>query len=181
MMNKAFDTDLPRTTREQLNAGTKISKSELGPGDLVFFQTGRSQYHVGIYLQDGEFTHASTSSGVTVSHIGDYYWKDRFLMARRVLDRDSISGSSPPRALSKSTTAIQPRPETQSNYYSERKQESTPPVLSETASNNESQPLAKVKTERKRQTQSTKQRKASGTWTSRGSTTNQPRKKRIGW
>ncbi|NND71906.1 MAG: hypothetical protein HKN43_10030 [Rhodothermales bacterium] len=91
MMQEAFDIGLPRTTQDQMRAGDGISKNSLQPGDLVFFETGRNQYHVGIYLSDGEFTHASTTAGVTVSHLDDYYWKDRYLEARRVLDRPQSS------------------------------------------------------------------------------------------
>lgn len=89
LTDKAFGVRLPRTTVEQMKVGREVSRAGLQPGDLVFFKTGRNQYHVGIYLESGEFTHASTSSGVTVSHLNDYYWRDKYLTARRVLE-DSI-------------------------------------------------------------------------------------------
>ena len=66
-----FALQLPRETREQAEIGTKIDKSELLPGDLVFFKTGsgESGLHVGIYDTDNQFIHASTSQGVTRSSL----------------------------------------------------------------------------------------------------------------
>ncbi len=75
---------IPRTADAQYYAG----RPALGgprPGDLVFFQTylpGPS--HVGIYLGNGEFVHAS-SHGVMVSHLSDSYWASRYLGAKRLL------------------------------------------------------------------------------------------------
>ena len=89
LMSKAFEVDLPRTTRQQMNVGEEVDRNRLLPGDLVFFKTGRNQYHVGIFLEEGEFTHASASSGVTVSHLNDFYWRDKFLMGRRVMETPS--------------------------------------------------------------------------------------------
>ena len=54
------------------------------PGDLFFFWTGEKARHVGIYLENGEFFHASTSEGVTISHIDDDYWKYRLITVRRI-------------------------------------------------------------------------------------------------
>ncbi|MCE9679313.1 NlpC/P60 family protein [Shewanella sp. AS1] len=79
-----FGIKLPRATDHQKNVGTKVSKKELKAGDLVFFMTGRSQRHVGIYLEEGKFLHASTSKGVMISRLSDYYWKDKFWQARRI-------------------------------------------------------------------------------------------------
>lgn len=71
-----FALQLPRETREQAEIGTKIDKSELLPGDLVFFKTGsgESGLHVGIYDTDNQFIHASTSQGVTRSSLDNVYW-----------------------------------------------------------------------------------------------------------
>ena len=54
-------------------------------GDLVFFQTtGRTISHVGVYLANNKFTHASTSGGVMISDLNEDYWKKRFRAAGRV-------------------------------------------------------------------------------------------------
>lgn len=81
-----FALQLPRETREQAEIGTKIDKSELLPGDLVFFKTGsgESGLHVGIYDTDNQFIHASTSQGVTRSSLDNVYWHKKFWQARRI-------------------------------------------------------------------------------------------------
>ena len=78
--------NIPRTTRQQINVGTPVAKSQLKTGDLVFFNTsGRGVSHVGIYISGGKFIHASTSKGVTIGSIYDpYYWGKRYIGARRV-------------------------------------------------------------------------------------------------
>lgn len=81
-----FGIDLPRTTSEQAKAGTKVSKSELKTGDLVFFKTGRGPNgkHVGIYVKDDQFMHASTKGGVIYSSLNSPYWSKTFWQARRM-------------------------------------------------------------------------------------------------
>lgn len=76
--------ELPRSTQYQVQVGRTIRRSDLRPGDLVFFKTGRKVRHVGIYIEDGKFFHASTSKGVTISRLDGYYWRDRYWQARRV-------------------------------------------------------------------------------------------------
>ncbi|MDC9614383.1 NlpC/P60 family protein [Xenorhabdus khoisanae] len=81
-----FNIRLPRTTSEQTRLGTKISKDDLMPGDLVFFKTGsgESGLHVGIYDTNNEFIHASTSKGVIRSSLDNVYWRRVFWQARRM-------------------------------------------------------------------------------------------------
>jgi len=81
-----FDLQLPRTTSAQTDIGTRIDKSELLPGDLVFFKTGsgESGLHVGIYDTDNQFIHASTSRGVIRSSLENVYWRKAFWQARRI-------------------------------------------------------------------------------------------------
>lgn len=77
---------LPRRANEQAAATDTIDKSELQPGDLVFFNTMRRAFsHVGIYVGDGKFIHAPrTGAKVRVEDMGSSYWRRRFDGARRV-------------------------------------------------------------------------------------------------
>jgi lipoprotein Spr len=80
----AFALTLPRTAREQYKASRIISSTELKEGDLVFFNTRGGVSHVGIYLQNNKFIHASTSQGVTVSDMFDPYYMRRYIGAGRI-------------------------------------------------------------------------------------------------
>lgn len=80
-----FQIYLPRTTAQQLSAGMAVRRQALRPGDLVFFRPPGYPRHVGIYLSQDKFLHASKSQGVTVSTIDRHYWEPYFYTARRVL------------------------------------------------------------------------------------------------
>ncbi|WP_370649936.1 NlpC/P60 family protein [Leclercia sp. G3L] len=84
LFRDAAHLSLPRTTGEQINKGVKVEELSLKAGDLVFFQTGEHRRHVGVYIGDHQFIHASTSQGVTVSDLSDDYWQAHFITARRV-------------------------------------------------------------------------------------------------
>ncbi len=73
-----YGINLPRTAREQYDVTRRISRTDLKEGDLVFFNTQGGVSHVGIYLQNNKFLHAS-SGGVTVSDIFESYWERRFI------------------------------------------------------------------------------------------------------
>jgi cell wall-associated NlpC family hydrolase len=78
--------DLPRTAREIYNVGKYVQKSQLAIGDLVFFRTyARYPSHVGIYLGDNKFIHASSRSKmVTIDDLDFSYYKRRYIGAKRV-------------------------------------------------------------------------------------------------
>ena len=84
---QVFSHSLPRTVATQINVGHKVSRAQLRPGDLVFFKTGRTTRHVGVYLRNGTFMHASTSSGVMQSQLSNRYWNRRFITARTLYDQ----------------------------------------------------------------------------------------------
>ncbi len=78
---------LPRNSAAMYTIGNKIKTRDLQCGDLVFFKGVffGSINHVGMYVGDGWFAHASTSSGVMYSAIAEDYYRKRFVGARRVL------------------------------------------------------------------------------------------------
>ncbi len=82
---QSFGMDVPRTTEQQVTIGSAIDPATLQPGDLVFFRPTRNTRHVGIYLSDGEFVHASKSQGVAISRLDEPYWRSRYWTTRRVL------------------------------------------------------------------------------------------------
>ena len=85
---KYFDISVERTAHDQYkNNGAAVSKSDLSPGDLVFFSSRGGSYvtHVGIYIGDDEFVHASTAStGVIVSRLDSAYYTSVWHGAKRV-------------------------------------------------------------------------------------------------
>ncbi|OUL98956.1 C40 family peptidase [Variovorax sp. JS1663] len=87
MYNQTVGHLLPRRAEEQAAATQKIDRSELKPGDLVFFNTMRRAFsHVGIYVGEGKFIHSPrTGAEVRVEDMNGSYWQRRFNGARRVL------------------------------------------------------------------------------------------------
>ncbi len=80
-----YGIDLPRVTEAQVRVGAEVPRRALQPGDLVFFRLSRKSRHVGIYLHDGAFAHASSSRGVMISRLDEPYWQRRYWTARRLL------------------------------------------------------------------------------------------------
>ena len=86
MYEKSVGLVLPRRAEEQAKVTEEISRSELKPGDLVFFNTLKRTFsHVGIYVGDGKFIHAPRpGKAVRVDDMREAYWQQRFNGARRV-------------------------------------------------------------------------------------------------
>ena len=82
-----LNLDLPRSAREQFREGAKVAKADLSPGDLVFFRTyAKYPSHVGIYLGDNRFVHASSRERkVTVESLDTPYYMKRYIGAKRLL------------------------------------------------------------------------------------------------
>ncbi len=78
-----FNRTLPRTTEQLSSIGQSVNRKKLQAGDLVFFKTGWKVRHVGIYLGNSEFVHASSSRGVRISNLNNPYWADAYWMSRR--------------------------------------------------------------------------------------------------
>jgi cell wall-associated NlpC family hydrolase len=87
MYNQTVGHLLPRRAEEQAAATQKIDRSDLKPGDLVFFNTMRRAFsHVGIYVGEGKFIHSpKPGAQVRVEDMSGSYWQRRFSGARRVL------------------------------------------------------------------------------------------------
>ncbi len=90
--NPYFNTTLNRTAAGQYSNGTHVAKSELQPGDLVFFDTSGANNnditHSGIYIGNGDFIHASSGSArsVTISNLNDGYYLPRYVGGTRVIN-----------------------------------------------------------------------------------------------
>ncbi|HMZ01869.1 MAG TPA: C40 family peptidase [Burkholderiaceae bacterium] len=100
---------LPRRSRDQAasNDLLKISRDDLKPGDLVFFNTMRKAFsHVGIYMGDGKFIHAPHSgSHVRIDDMREAYWTQRFNGARRLPELNNGTGWKMPSLLPSATAA----------------------------------------------------------------------------
>ena len=92
VFKEALDLGLPRRSVDISRAGDAISRTELRPGDLVFFNTMRRAFsHVGIYIGDGKFVHApGRGRKVKVDNMSGRYWATRFNGARRVADPNEL-------------------------------------------------------------------------------------------
>lgn len=83
---RSFGIQLPRASRDQARVGDPVPRDDLAVGDLVFFGSGSSVTHVGIYAGDGEFIHASTRArSVRFDRLDNKYFRNRYVTARRVL------------------------------------------------------------------------------------------------
>ncbi|MGA0571046.1 C40 family peptidase [Variovorax sp. VNK109] len=124
MYEQTIGLVLPRKAEQQAAATQKIEKTELKPGDLVFFNTLRRTFsHVGIYVGDGKFIHSpKPGAEVRVESMQSNYWQRRFDGARRVTPAESqaqlpanaaaasLMQTAAPAAPAPAASANQPRP-----------------------------------------------------------------------
>lgn len=93
VFESAFGIALPHSALEQASLGNGVSKDDLNIGDLVFFKTVRDRIsHVGIYLGDNLFAHASVTQGVTISSLESTYYQRRYAGAKKILSMDISNG-----------------------------------------------------------------------------------------
>jgi cell wall-associated NlpC family hydrolase len=78
-----YGASLPRVAKEQKSSCEAIGNEDMREGDLVFFNTRGGVSHVGVYLHNNKFVHASTSGGITISDLREDYWSRRYLGAGR--------------------------------------------------------------------------------------------------
>lgn len=86
LIRDVYQQNLPRTAEEQFKTSEPVELEDLKEGDLVFFNTGGKDIsHVGVYLLNNKFVHASTSGGVMISDLNDVYWQPKYQGAGRVI------------------------------------------------------------------------------------------------
>ncbi len=91
VMRDVYQLVLPRTSQEQYTFTEKVELEDLREGDLVFFNTsGKDISHVGVYLLNNKFAHASTSGGVMISDMNEKYWQPRYRGAGRAKNQLAI-------------------------------------------------------------------------------------------
>lgn len=79
LYNKVYKKELPRSTKDIVKVINKVPQSKLKEGDLVFFNiSGKKNSHVGLYLINNYFVHASTSKGVVISNLTNPYYKKAY-------------------------------------------------------------------------------------------------------
>ena len=83
-ISSVYGLSISRTCREQYADTRRIKRSRLQEGDLVFFKIrGKTVSHVGVYLRNNKFIHASTSGGIMISDLNEDYFEKRFAGAGR--------------------------------------------------------------------------------------------------
>jgi len=130
LYDEAFDRRLPRVTEFQVQAGSTVTRQQLRPGDLVFFHPGNDGNHVGVYVGDRQFIHASSSDGVTRTRFDDY-WQRYYWTSRRVLGPSELPDSLAPRLVayrSPDTAGQSPRRRGLAGRTSDETPEAVPPA-----------------------------------------------------
>ncbi len=84
LLATVYGLAVPRTAHEQYAASERVGREFLQEGDLVFFNTRGGVSHVGVYLANDRFVHASVSDGVTISNLNDPYYAKKYIGGGRV-------------------------------------------------------------------------------------------------
>jgi len=86
LYEKVFNTTLGQNSRNIYTQVDPVKKDQLKPGDLVFFKIrSRNITHIGVYIGDDKFAHASSSRGVMISNLNEAYWKRYYYNGGRML------------------------------------------------------------------------------------------------
>ncbi|HGP7632570.1 TPA: C40 family peptidase [Neisseria gonorrhoeae] len=91
IFKRAMGINLPRTSAEQARMGAPVARSELQPGDMVFFRTlgGNRISHVGLYIGNNRFIHAPrTGKNIEITSLSHKYWNGKYAFARRIKKND---------------------------------------------------------------------------------------------
>ncbi|HFB2455575.1 TPA: C40 family peptidase [Neisseria gonorrhoeae] len=91
IFKRAMGINLPRTSEEQARMGAPVARSELQPGDMVFFRTlgGSRISHVGLYIGNNRFIHAPrTGKNIEITSLSHKYWSGKYAFARRIKKND---------------------------------------------------------------------------------------------
>lgn len=87
LYDKTFNTIIGNNARNIFSMVSPVNKSDLREGDLVFFKIhSKSISHVGVYIGDNKFAHASSSRGVMISNLDEPYWQKYFYKGGRILE-----------------------------------------------------------------------------------------------
>ena len=91
LFTSLYGISLPRTAKMQYDFSRRISRTELKEGDLLFFNTRGGVSHVGMYLTNNKFVHASVSKGVVISDMFEPYYLQRYIGAGRIESKEPLA------------------------------------------------------------------------------------------
>ncbi len=84
LLSRVWGIKTPRTARAMYDVAEKVDRENMKEGDLCFFNTRGGVSHVGVYLGNGYFTHASTGNGVTINNLDENYYRSKFIGGGRI-------------------------------------------------------------------------------------------------
>lgn len=166
VFKQSVKVTLPRTAAQMAKTGQSIERSDLKPGDLVFFNTrGFANSHVGLYIGNNKFMHSPrTGKTVEVALITNKYWNARYNGARRV---DSSSGKAASFVTAESkplNTSTNPQTKKTTSSETQKKSGAVKPKQTQKADNKKSSAKkTETKNNKKKETKKTEQKKATTT------------------